>query len=143
MGTRDKFETREWSGIPEEKRRQGFEWGLASAIMGGVFMLMASIQLIANMLLFQWIGRSLGTSDVRIALAVAVVGVPGIVCACLVSLLFGVRGLRRARRYDQPAGIAIAGILLSSAALFLWILLGVDIFAILLWLDSAQPDFVP
>jgi hypothetical protein len=138
MGTRDEFETREWSGIPEEKRRQGFEWGLASAVMGGVFMLMAPIQLIANMLLFQWIGRSLGETDVKIALVVAMVGVPGIVCACLASLLFGVRGLRRARWYDQPAGIPIAGILLSSGALFLWVLVGVDIFAILLWLENSQ-----
>jgi hypothetical protein len=132
MPSRNEFDEREWSGIPEEKRRLGFEWGLASLLMGGLLALMALVLLISNILLFLGSEQQrLDQTSLELANIAAIVGIPCFIGLCVCSIVFAIRGLRGARRYDMPMALPASGLLLSIAALILWIVVGVDLIAIL------------
>ena len=121
----------DWTGLGEEKRRSGFEWGLASLLMGGFLALMAPIMLISNIQLFQGAASLLGPTELWLANAAAIVGTIGVLALCITSIVFGVRGMRRAQWFDMPMGIPLAGVLISIAAVFIWVIVGVDLIMIL------------
>jgi cytochrome bd-type quinol oxidase subunit 2 len=131
MPQRDDFDEREWSGIPEEKRRLGFEWGLASLLMGGLLALMALVLFISNILIFLDAGQRLDPTSLEVANIAAIVGIPCFIGLCVCSIVFAIRGMRGARRYDMPMALPASGLLLSIAALILWLVVGVDLIAIL------------
>jgi cytochrome bd-type quinol oxidase subunit 2 len=131
VGRRDNLDEREWSGIPEEKRRLGFEWGLASLLMGGLLALMALVLFISNILIFLDAGQRLDPTSLELANIAAIVGIPCFIGLCVCTIVFAIRGMRGARRYDMPMALPVSGLLLSIAALILWLVVGVDLIAIL------------
>jgi hypothetical protein len=111
--------------------RFGFEWGLASALMGGALLVAGAGGILACMLL--WFG---GAPDHGRGIDLNLAEVAGGVMCCgafLMSIFgftFGIRGLSQARRAGQPAALPVAGILLCVAASLLWLIVTVDFFMI-------------
>src|SRR5436853_185887 len=117
----------DWAGLGEEKRRAGFEWGLASLLMGGLLALMALVMLITNVLLFFGAADKLDPASQSLATLVGLVGVVGVLVLCVISIVFGVRGVKRAQWFDTPTAVPLAGVLISIAATFLWLVVGADL----------------
>jgi len=92
---------------------------------------MAFVLLISNILIFLDAGQRLDPTSLELANIAAIVGIPCFIVLCICSIVFAIRGLRGARRYDMPMAIPAAGLLLSIAALILWLVVGVDLIAIL------------
>ncbi len=105
--------------------RHAAEWGLASLLTGGFLLLVTAVIVVFN--LEFW---NTGDHVVSIAASWAMkLVVVGAVIAALVliavgaaSLAIGIRALQSAARRRQPAGLAVAGTMVSAAALLLWTL---------------------
>lgn len=108
----------------------GDAWGLASLGLGGVAMLAAPITLVSNVLL--WQSDRLGSLSRVPALLAAGVGVLVMLGLSSCSIAFGIRGHRIGRDHRRPPPLAMAGVLLGSAATIGWLIVGIDLFAILL-----------
>jgi hypothetical protein len=111
--------------------RHAAEWGLASLLTGGVLLLMAPVTLIFNFLFWVSGSRVLAPSDMRLAFQGAMIALVVLLGLVLASLSCGVIGLYSAVTRRQPAGLAAAGILVNVAALVLWLIVGIDLVAIL------------
>src|SRR5207244_2414869 len=81
--------------------RHAAEWGLASLLMGGVLTIIAPITMVFN--LNFWVrGRQvLARQDMELAFYAAILGVAVVLLLCFLSLLFGIKALRSARRHYQ------------------------------------------
>jgi hypothetical protein len=115
--------------------RHAAEWGLAALLTGGVLTIIAPVMLLFNLLLWNGQGSNLSTSDLRLALVGGVIGVLSVVGLCIVSLTIGGRAIQSALTRRQPAGLALAGSLVSAVALILWIITGADLMMILISLN--------
>jgi hypothetical protein len=116
-----------------ESARHGFEWGLASVIVGATFLIMAPPALLFCLTLW---GRGnpehgLSLGDLKLAEVGGIVCVLGAELLCLTGLLFGIRGLGRARRERQPAALPFTGILMCAAAMVAWLIVAIDLIMIL------------
>jgi hypothetical protein len=111
--------------------RLAAEWGLASLMMSAVLFLAAPITLVFNFLFYQAGPEYLSTSDIRLAFPAGILAVLVMWAVCVVSALFGVKGIVAAFGQRQPAGLPLAGVVLSGAALVLWLIVGIDLAAIL------------
>lgn len=111
-----------------ETPRFGFEWGLASTIIGGVLLIAAPGALM--FCLFFWgSGRGemgLSYSDTRLANIAGIVVCAGALIMSILGLMFGSRGLGRSRQAHQPAALPVCGLLLCFAAMIVWLIIGVD-----------------
>jgi hypothetical protein len=111
-----------------ETPRFGFEWGLASTAIAAILLLASPMVLL--FCLFYWsASRSdhlLGYSGVKMANGAGIVICTGALIFGILGLLFGIRGLGRARQAHQPAALPVTGILLSLAALIMWIIIAID-----------------
>ncbi len=107
--------------------RHAAEWGLASLLMGGFLSVLALITLIFNLIFWLAGARVIALQDMRLAYTGAIAGLTLIVLLCLLSLFFGIKAWRSARMNYQPAGLAVAGTLLSVLALLLWMITGTDL----------------
>ena len=105
--------------------RHAGEWGLASLLTGGFLLLFAPIIVIFN--LFFWntgehvVATAAGWA-MKLVVVGAVIAALLVLALCAASLAIGVRALQSAVRRRQPAGLAVAGTMLSAAALILWTL---------------------
>ena len=111
--------------------RYAAEWGLASLLMGGVLAIIAPVMLIFNLMFWLQGPRVIAPQDMRLAHKAGIVGVGIIAVLCLTSLSFGIKAWRAALATFQPAGLAVAGTLVSLLALILWIITGADLIMIL------------
>ncbi len=106
-----------------ETPRFGFEWGLASTIMGAIFVVSGPLFLIVLMSLSRpYYDDSYSVrSSVSKYEVVAYGGILAAIALCIAGLLFGIRGLGRARLYRTPAALPITGMLLCFAAICFWV----------------------
>jgi len=111
--------------------RHAAEWGLASLLGGAALMICAAVILVFNVILWNAGPGVLARADSHLALAAALVGVPGLLGLCAASLYIGARAIQSATTRRQPAGLALAGVLISGGALMLWIITGADLLMIL------------
>lgn len=124
--------------------RAGFEWGLASTLMGATLLIAGTGGMVVCLLLwFAGHGQQHGLSysDLTYGRAAGVVMAGGAFLTSAVSFLFGMRALRRARRADQPAALPVAGLLLSLAATLLWLIVLVDFVMIIESFLSHSPYY--
>ena len=112
--------------------RHAAEWGLAALLTGGVLTIIAPVVLLFNLLLWNGQASNLSTGDLRLALVGGVIGVLSVVGLCMVSLTIGGRAIQSALTRRQPAGLALAGSLVSAVALILWLITGTDLMMILI-----------
>lgn len=111
--------------------RRATDCGLASLGISGIFLLMAPIQLIFNDFYY-----SIGIHHAfqqEIDLARIAVPVVGLIYLVLMGfgIFCGVRGLGIARTTQQAAALPLAGIVVGTADVLLWIALGINLMAIL------------
>jgi len=111
--------------------RHAAEWGLASLLAGAALMMTGAVVLVFNLIFWNAGPNVLDQSDMHLALVAALVGVPGMVGLCIASVTFGGRAIHSAATRRQPAGLALTGVLISGGALFLWLVVGADLLAIL------------
>lgn len=111
--------------------RRATDWGLASLAVGGLFLLMAPVQLIFNSLYWS-IGRHHAApgeiQQARIAGTVAGLAFVGLIGFGIVC---GFRGLGLARQTGQAAALPLAGIVIGFVDVVLWLGLSVHLLAIL------------
>ena len=110
--------------------RHAAEWGLASSILGGVFVVIAPIVLMLSAWLWTsgW-DRLPGRERDWIRVAV-VVGLCLVAIACVLAVVFGLIGLSSARLRNQPRALALTGIILGIFACLFWTFVGIDLLAI-------------
>jgi hypothetical protein len=104
-------------------------WGLASLGLGAVTLLAAPITLIFNVLLWQS-GATGGIPKVPAILA-ATVGLLIMLGLAGCGTVFGLRGRQLDEDLQKPSPLASAGVLVSVAAMILWMIAGIDLLAIL------------
>jgi hypothetical protein len=116
---------------PSAVYRHAGEWGLASLIMGGVLALMAPMTLVFNLILWLNFDRAIEPSLRTLARQGGMAAVAGIGLLCLLSVGFGIKGWRSAVATGQPAGLGVAGTLVSLMATLAWVIVGGDLLMIL------------
>jgi hypothetical protein len=94
------------------------EWGLASLITGAVLFLAAPITLLLAVQVWRFADQT--PKVVHLHAWLARVGVVVVLLLAVASVTFGAVGIRSATRCRQPAGLSVAGLLLSLAAFALW-----------------------
>ncbi len=118
-------------GVPKSlKSGDGAAWGLASLGIGAVVLLAAPVTLIFNVLL--WRSNSLGDLPKGSAIFGAALGLLVMLGLAFCGLVFGMKGRRIDREDRHSSPLASAGVLVGAAATILWIIVGIDLFAILL-----------
>jgi hypothetical protein len=99
----------------------GIEQSLASVTLGGIFALMA----FPTFLMIHVLGQSHFNGWARgLVIIAGILGTVGglFVVACTVfGLIFGILGMGAARRSGRSAALGLAGVLLNSLDLFMWI----------------------
>lgn len=108
---------------PRESSRTGYEWGLASTIIGAVFLVLGPLTTLVLVVLTR--EAAIDYSHQSDSSKVELIGLLGIVSAEIVAItgfFFGLRGLTQARADRSPAALPITGILLCLAAVILWLL---------------------
>ncbi len=106
------------------------QWGLASLLMGGLFILMAMLELQLNMQLFVYSSRFSirDARQIHDSAMLAAIILPGLT---ITSIAFGIRGVALAYKRAQPCALAWAGVLMSTLALALWFFTFYNLFDIL------------
>ncbi len=112
-----------------KRDRAAAEWGLASLLMGGVLVMTAMLMLHINLHMYHN-PRAWWPDDVRSLRYVGIVGSFELAGLTGASLTFGIRGVLLANRLRQPSALAYAGVLISTFALFLWIITLVNFFSV-------------
>jgi hypothetical protein len=111
-----------------EAPRFGFEWGLASTIIGATLLIAGPMALLFCLVF--WSGgrveHGLSSSETNLAHVAGVVIGAGAILLSMLGIYFGGRGLGRARQAHHPAALPVCGMLLCFGALIVWIIIGVD-----------------
>jgi hypothetical protein len=94
--------------------------GFASLIIGAVLFLAAPITLVLTVQVWRFADQS--PEVVVLQAWLARVGVSIVLLLAVTSVLFGIQGIRLAMSLGQPAALCLAGLLLSLAALGLWVI---------------------
>ena len=123
--------------------RHAAEWGLASLLMGGILAILAPIVLIFNLIFWLNGPRVIAPPDMHLAYKAVIAGLALIALLCLLSLIFGIKAWRSARINYQPAGLGVAGTLISLLALLLWVIVGGDLIMIFETFTRALPPMAP
>jgi hypothetical protein len=115
--------------------RHAAEWGLASLLMGGFILIITSVVLVFALQF--WVTGGSGVE--RAADWAAKLTIVGAVIAALIliglsaaSLAIGIRALQSAAQRRQPAGLALAGTLVSAVALVLFTLMAIGTIMVIL-----------
>jgi len=111
--------------------RYAAEWGLVALLMRGVLTIIAPVTLIFNLIFWLQGPRVIAPQDMWLAHKAAIAGVGFVALLCLLSLWFGIKAWRAASATLQPAGLAVAGTLVSLLALSMWVIVGGDLIMIL------------
>ena len=105
--------------------RHAAEWGLGSALLGGVLLLMGPPTLLLFRLLEVSGYSGFPPSDRRLAAVAGYAGVALAVALSGVGVGFGGTGLSASRRAGGATALPLAGLLLSGFALLFWLLAAV------------------
>jgi hypothetical protein len=105
------------------------QWGLASVLIGCTVLVTASVVLVFNVLLFH--GGPVGIPT-GLALAGGLIATLVVSGLGLAGLSFGVRGWQQAYAEGSSPGLSIAGVGASVTALAAWLIVAIDLVAILL-----------
>jgi hypothetical protein len=123
----------EWDALGPGMKvdRRATDWGLASLGIGGLFLLMAPIQLIFND--FYWSVGILRADRQEIVIARVVTPLVGLAYLGLIGLgiYCGFRGLAVARPTQQAPALPLAGMAVGFVDIVLWLGLGFNLMAIL------------
>lgn len=106
-----------------EQSRDGFEWGLASSLIGATLLILAPLVV----LLVMASSRSSlddysSHSDMTKLEILSYLGVIGAIIFCIVGFMFGRHGMSRSRAERTSAALPVSGMLLNLAAVFVWLL---------------------
>jgi hypothetical protein len=104
------------------------QWGLASILIGCTLLVTASVVLVFNVLLFHGGPAGIPTG---LALAGGLIAALVVSALGLASLLFGVRGWQEAYASSSSPGLSIAGVGASVVGLVAWMIVAIDLIAIL------------
>jgi hypothetical protein len=117
----------------------GAQWGLASLWLGGLVLLLAPLTLIVNILMAALgpQGLHMAQPETRLASYGLLVAVGLVLLLGLAGLAFGIIALSSARGRGQPAGLPLAGILVSLVALLVFLFTAIDTVFVLAWFNSA------
>jgi len=113
--------------------RFGFEWGLASTIIGAFFTIDGTVSLIFCLILWNHGSEEhgLGMRDLRLAQIGGNVCCVGSIVITVIGFLFAVRGLGYARQRRRAFALPLTGMLLNLSALVTWIIVTIDLNMIL------------
>ncbi|MCI0460486.1 MAG: hypothetical protein L0Z62_26325 [Gemmataceae bacterium] len=122
---------------PERGRGHAAQWGLASVLTGGLVLLLAPLILINNILAAAFGPRRMGMSPAEITLVTWGLGISLVLVLLLglTALLFALVGVVSARVSRQPVALALAGLLVSLVALFLFLVAATDSVFVLVWFN--------
>lgn len=114
---------------PRESPRFGFEWGLASTIIGATLVVAGPMALVFCLIFWSSgnYDHRLSYGDLKLAQVAGIVTSAGALLLTILGMIFAVRGLGHARRAHQPAALPVTGLFLSFSAFILWIIVGVDL----------------
>jgi hypothetical protein len=101
--------------------RFGFEWGLASTIIGATLLILSPLALILISAMTRWSydGYSSRHDTMReILLYGSLVGA-GLVS--MIGIFFGIRSVSHARSDESPAALGLTGMLFCFAAMMIWV----------------------
>jgi hypothetical protein len=104
------------------------QWGLASLMIGAVLVLAAPVASIFNVVF--WRSGPSGLPKVP-AFVGAVVGLGVILGLAGFGIAAGLKGRHRAPGELRPSPLATAGVVTGAAAMILWIVVAIDLLAIL------------
>ncbi len=115
--------------------RHAAEWGLASLLTGGAMLLLTSVVMVFALIF--WInGREIvGTAADwanKLTLVGAVIAALVLIALTGASLAVGIRALQSASQRRQPAGLALAGTMVSAVALLLFTLMAIGTLMVIL-----------
>ena len=115
----------------KDRSRDGFEMGLASSIIGAVFLVVGTLAPLLLMTLTRgrYNGSGYGGGAETLLDVVSFFSLAGAELMCLIGLILGRRGVRRARAGRTTTALPVAGVLLNIAALFLWLFLAIFVVA--------------
>jgi hypothetical protein len=121
--------------------RHAAEWGLASLLGGGIVLLCIPVFSVFD-LLYWVLGRQVVSTAKDWAMGLVYIGAVGAsilaISLAAASLAIGIRALVSASRRQQPAGLALAGTLMSAAALLVTTCMAVGSLMIILTFCSAS-----
>jgi hypothetical protein len=104
------------------------QWGLASLMIGAVLTLAVPVALIFNVVL--WRSGPSGLPKVP-AFVGSVLGLVVILGLAVFGIAAGLKGRQPAPGESRPSPLATAGVVTGAAAMILWIVVGIDLLAIL------------
>ena len=104
--------------------RDGFEWGVASSLLGGTLVILAPLVVLLIVATARPGNDEYSSSHSIVANfeLFCYLGVVGAVIFSIVGFFFGRHGLSRARADRTSAALPVCGMLLSLAAAFAWLL---------------------
>lgn len=108
------------------------EWGLASVLIGCTMVLAAPTTMVFNVLLWHFGPANL---DRRLAFAGSIVGLSALLFVCLFGIGAGYVGCTQQKGW-RPSPLPMAGFVISLTAFVLWIVVAVDLMAII---ESFRP----
>jgi hypothetical protein len=111
-----------------ETESERAQWGLASLLIGSVLIVAALITLIFNVMLWQSGPRGLPR---LLALIGTLVGLLVVLYLAGFAIRAGLKGRNRPFAELPPSPLATAGVVTSSAAMILWLIVGIDLLMIL------------
>jgi hypothetical protein len=118
-----------YTGQSLETARHGFEYGLAAALIGATFLVMGPVAVIFSLVF--WNGGSLNHglnhSEVLWTEIASIICAAGAELLCTIGVIFGLRGLNKARQARQPTALPVTGMLLCIAAMVMWLIVGIDL----------------
>jgi len=113
---------------PPQPLPDSAQWGFASLLIGGVLLLASCVLLVFN-IIFWKAGR--GGIPMVFAFAAGLIGVAGVFCLGIASLVFGIWGWQEAYANRHCPALAIAGTFISLVGLAAWLIAGIDLIMIL------------
>jgi hypothetical protein len=101
--------------------RYAAEWGLAALILSGILVLAAILALLAILLYVAMLNQLRPSRTDVLLTAILACVLSGLFTAMtLLSIVFGLIGVRAAWRRCQPGGLPVAGLILSLFSVLLW-----------------------
>jgi hypothetical protein len=104
------------------------QWGLASLLIGAVLILAALTTLIFNLILWQSGPRGMPRGS---AIMGTVLGLLVVLGLASFGIAAGFKGRTRTPLDFPPSPLATAGVVTGTAAMILWLLIGIDLLVIL------------
>lgn len=106
-------------------------YGLSSLLMSGFLLVPAPVLIFMTSYLWVNFPRAVPAPFAKELFFVAIGSMVAVVLVCLLSFLFGVKAWRAASYTSQPAGLAVAGTIMSVVAVGIWIFVAIDLLMIL------------